>query len=333
MRTVLPISLVVAGIGALAWGQSRWPDHRGDLQAGSGIQDPYTPPTGAFTVLGTMDVHAIGVASSLQLGAGANAAGPRSHAIGVGAAATGASGNDTAIGYNAAASATQTTALGQQTRCTGAGSTAVGHGAAALGTSDTVIGWGAFTDGIETVTIGTNTLADGNYNVTAGNESWARSPYAIAVGYQTLAQCHYTVAAGATAHARGSGNIALGYDAQAGSIICGAGSGADAVAFGRKTRTLDHEQCWAMGLETTCAADSTVYWGNATYPLDTVLSGELRSTATGTLGWSVVLAPNQACDTTCTAACVNGQDTDAAPYPIVNCATATADRCVCAGAT
>lgn len=61
-----------------------------------------------------------------------------------------------------------------------------------------------------------------------------------------------------------------------------------------------------------------------------VSTGNITSTATTNLGWSVVAGANTACNTTCTNACVFGQNT--ADMTIVNCAAATADVCVCAGA-
>lgn len=58
-------------------------------------------------------------------------------------------------------------------------------------------------------------------------------------------------------------------------------------------------------------------------------SGNITSSGTSDLGWSVVAGANTACNTTCTNACVFGQNT--ADMSIVDCATATADVCVCAG--
>ncbi len=61
-----------------------------------------------------------------------------------------------------------------------------------------------------------------------------------------------------------------------------------------------------------------------------VFGGAVTSTATGALGWTVVSGANTACNTTCTSACVIGQDAGAANV-FVDCATATADTCLCAG--
>ncbi len=57
----------------------------------------------------------------------------------------------------------------------------------------------------------------------------------------------------------------------------------------------------------------------------------IRSTATADLGWSIVNAANQACNTTCTNACVFGFNTGALGN-LLPCTDATADSCVCAGA-
>jgi hypothetical protein len=63
--------------------------------------------------------------------------------------------------------------------------------------------------------------------------------------------------------------------------------------------------------------------------------GTITSTSTGSLGWSYVTGANTACTTTCTSAAVFGVDLAAgasAPV-IVGPSAATADACVCAGAS
>lgn len=65
-------------------------------------------------------------------------------------------------------------------------------------------------------------------------------------------------------------------------------------------------------------------------------NGKFTSTATADVGWSVQAAANQACNTTCTNACVFGEDAGTAGVlnsSIVSCSDATADKCVCAGAS
>lgn len=57
------------------------------------------------------------------------------------------------------------------------------------------------------------------------------------------------------------------------------------------------------------------------------------SAGTSTIGWSVVSGANTACTTTCTAACVLGVNTGAVTADFVDCADATADKCLCAGAS
>lgn len=59
-------------------------------------------------------------------------------------------------------------------------------------------------------------------------------------------------------------------------------------------------------------------------------AGTVTSSKTTDFGWSVQAAANQACNTTCTSACVFGWDT-AAGEVAVACTDATADKCLCAG--
>lgn len=60
----------------------------------------------------------------------------------------------------------------------------------------------------------------------------------------------------------------------------------------------------------------------------------ITSSATGSLGWAIVdQTDNQACTTGCTNACVAGQDLAGANKPLVGCSDATADICLCAGAS
>lgn len=61
--------------------------------------------------------------------------------------------------------------------------------------------------------------------------------------------------------------------------------------------------------------------------------GTLTMARTTDLGWAVVAGANTACNTTCTSACVFGVNTAATEADIVGCADATADECLCAGAS
>jgi hypothetical protein len=62
----------------------------------------------------------------------------------------------------------------------------------------------------------------------------------------------------------------------------------------------------------------------------TIINGDLISTDSGDIGWTVQSAANQACNTTCTNACVVGFDATAG---IVSCSNAVADQCLCAGSS
>lgn len=61
--------------------------------------------------------------------------------------------------------------------------------------------------------------------------------------------------------------------------------------------------------------------------------GTIVSTRTNDIGWSVQSAANQACNTTCTNACVFGMDTGSTTNSLLACTDATADLCLCAGAS
>lgn len=56
----------------------------------------------------------------------------------------------------------------------------------------------------------------------------------------------------------------------------------------------------------------------------------IRSSTTD-IGWRIVAAGNQACNTTCASACVFGIDIDSTTNSLLNCTDAAADRCLCAG--
>lgn len=67
-------------------------------------------------------------------------------------------------------------------------------------------------------------------------------------------------------------------------------------------------------------------------PID--FAQQVTCSGTGTIGWAIVAAANQACSTTCTSACVFGFDEGAGDAEdIVACDSAAADKCLCAGAS
>lgn len=61
-------------------------------------------------------------------------------------------------------------------------------------------------------------------------------------------------------------------------------------------------------------------------------AGTVIGTGTSSIGWTVKNAAGVACNTTCVTPCVFGQDNDAGNI-IVLCTDATADTCLCAGAS
>lgn len=77
---------------------------------------------------------------------------------------------------------------------------------------------------------------------------------------------------------------------------------------------------------TSNAITLTSSTGVVSFDFGTVLP---KSSATTDLGWAVTSGANTACNTTCTSACVFGWD----GTNIVACTDATADKCLCAGAS
>ncbi len=130
-------------------------------------------------------------------------------------------------------------------------------------------------------------------------------------------------AGGAASQTRGSGvflygNEAGGTPGELG-LVSGALAGADIIATVQDDFIVrDFAAASSLTIDVTSKA--------ATF------GGTVTSTATSDLGWSAVNAPNQACNTTCTSACVFGMNTGALGN-FVGCADATADTCICAGAS
>jgi hypothetical protein len=79
------------------------------------------------------------------------------------------------------------------------------------------------------------------------------------------------------------------------------------------------------------AAGATAVW-SVTNGGNETLAGTLTSSRATDFGWSIVNVANQACNTTCTSACVFGFNT-AAIGNLLPCTDATADSCLCAGAS
>lgn len=95
------------------------------------------------------------------------------------------------------------------------------------------------------------------------------------------------------------------------------------------------------GLVFRTTPDGSITPANALYISNNLISTfygniaatqQITSSRTTDLGWSAVNVANQACNTTCTSACVFGMNTGALGN-FVGCADATADTCICAGAS
>ena len=70
--------------------------------------------------------------------------------------------------------------------------------------------------------------------------------------------------------------------------------------------------------------------GNLQLSADLVAKNTISADKTTNIGWSVQTAANQACDTTCTWACVMGEDTSVVGT-FTDCADTSSDKCLCAG--
>ena len=79
------------------------------------------------------------------------------------------------------------------------------------------------------------------------------------------------------------------------------------------------------GTFTITAGDAVLTAGDLT-----ITAGAINVPAASNLGFIDENSANQACDTTCTAGCVAGFDQGSSVF--VDCADATADSCLCAGA-
>ncbi|KVL35528.1 hypothetical protein WS97_14470 [Burkholderia territorii] len=133
-------------------------DRVSDLEAG-GV--PGGPGNGS----GDFDPSGSG-AGSVQLGAGADAAGSNSTAIGNSASAT--AGGSTAIGQGSVASGENSTSLGQGSNASGSGSAAIGQNANATGNNSVALGAGSTADRDNAVSVGSAGAERQITNVAAG---------------------------------------------------------------------------------------------------------------------------------------------------------------------
>ena len=91
----------------------------------------------------------------------------------------------------------------------------------------------------------------------------------------------------------------------------------------------------------TSSYDGGIEYGNTSRALTLRAGGAVRFTVSNTgtfigtgtsdIGWTIQSAANQACNTTCVTPCVFGQETTS--KAILSCSDATADSCLCAGAS
>lgn len=115
----------------------------------------------------------------------------------------------------------------------------------------------------------------------------------------------------------GSAGVLMSDDGDGAITILGAGNGTD--------------EDLTLNLDDT---SNTAVVSSSTGVTSITLTGMgVTSTATTDLGWAVVAGANTACNTTCTSACVFGVNTAATEADIVACTDATADECLCAGAS
>lgn len=195
-------------------------------------------------------------------------------------------------------------------------------------------------DGNETSTTGDLVLSAGG---TATSDIWMFTPTGGTITYQSDTQ-HMRTAAGTI-------GVSFGVSGTASNIRGGATSlqfNNYANTFANLTIVDDGDTTINRGslifgaaLSTIRAGATSIQFNNAANSVANLtiadagpitIRNTLVSSDTGTLGWSVVNAANQACTTTCTSACVFGMNTGALGN-FVGCADATADTCVCAGAS
>lgn len=94
----------------------------------------------------------------------------------------------------------------------------------------------------------------------------------------------------------------------------------------------DASDLMGLGMPSQLAKKVATGMADGVFSDDVTVGDEITSTSTTDIGWSVQSGANTACNTTCTFGCVFGADT-ATDFDAVGCADATADVCICAGAS
>lgn len=170
----------------------------------------------------------------------------------------------------------------------------------------------------------------GTQNVIIGNSADVTSASgSISVGYNnTVTATANAVVLGSASTVLSSGGIAIGQ----GSTV--PASATDSIAIGRLANTGAFTECVAIGNGAACAANDDAQIGSAGDVKNVKTYGTITSAASGSLGWTIANAADQACAATCTtSACVYGFDVlagNVVGLPL-NCADPTADTCICAG--
>lgn len=227
----------------------------------STFSDPYTPPTGTFTVLGKITVPGAGGANTEEFGAAANASGSEA----------------TALGAGAVASNTRGVSVGRQASTSGSSTVAVGRLATASGNQDT--------------SIGEQAVASGGLSLAAGQNADATGIAASAVGQNAQATAIGASAFGQNSVAGGVDTVALGRLTIA--------NGLESIAIGKNATTGTFTRAIAIGRGATAIANNDGQWGSAAFPVDLRVHGrfgangstpQAATSVTGSRGGNAALA-------------------------------------------
>lgn len=249
-------------------------------------------------------------------------------------------------------SATNSAASAANTVTIGVAGDVTNTGAASGGTGHLIGTWGRATEGTSGAftLMGAEGRVDGRSNV--ANTYYGLVSYVLWQGAGTLSDSstfaglriqRELTTDGNTANPKSNGNSygidianAVGSKNNFGIYVEPQSGGSTAnvgIAVGAATTAT----LWLNSNADPTTAAGGIYFGSS---LDTDLyrsaAGTLTtdvkftSKATSDIGWSIQSAANQACNTTCTHACVFGQETTS--KAILACTDATADTCLCAGA-
>lgn len=157
-----------------------------------------------------------------------------------------------------------------------------------------------------------------------------RGAYATFAGEEVSGGGDFLISAGGASGDDGSLIVPAGgvINLQSDSIVMKTAAGTASISFGTSAATPSirgGSTSFQINNNANSVANLTIAdAGTATF------RNSIISNSTTDIGWSVVNASNQACNTTCTSGCVVGIDT-LGTGGFLSCATATADSCICAG--